>query len=263
MASELAVVHPTQRITLIHSHDRLLSSEPLPIEVANLCLTSLREQGVEVVLGQRVESSVEVEEGKYKLRLSNGNERTAGFVIWAISKQHPSTDYLPKEVHNSESGLVVIKDTLHFNAPGPFSTNHFAIGDLVQWSGIKRCGAAMHMGFLAANNIYQEILVSRGVKKEPTYLTYPEVPAMIALACGKQAISYSVEDGAKVGEDIMEVFFNDDLGFMICWNYLQLGTPSAEIEKGNTEKDIQILEEQVNDLSVKEKMIAGAVISAA
>jgi NADH dehydrogenase FAD-containing subunit len=111
MASELAVVHPSQRITLIHSHDRLLSSEPLPIEVADLALTSLREQGIEVVLGQRVNSSVEVEEGKYALRLSDGTERTTGFVIWAISKQHPSTAYLPKEVHNEESELVEIKNT--------------------------------------------------------------------------------------------------------------------------------------------------------
>jgi hypothetical protein len=96
---------------------------------------------------------------------------------------------------------------------GPFSTHHYAIGDLVQWTGIKRCGAAMHMGFLAANNIHQEILVSKGVKKEANYLTFPEVPPMIALACGKEAVSYSVEDGAKVGEDIMDMFFGKDLGF--------------------------------------------------
>jgi hypothetical protein len=76
-----------------------------------LALTSLREQGIEVVLGQRVNSSVEVEEGKYVLRLSDGTERTTGFVIWAISKQHPSTAYLPKEVHNEESELVDIKNT--------------------------------------------------------------------------------------------------------------------------------------------------------
>jgi hypothetical protein len=69
------------------------------------------------------------------------------------------------------------------------------------------------MGFLAANNIHQEILVSKGVKKEAAYLTFPEVPPMIALACGKQAISYSEGVGTQIGEDIMEMFFNDDLGF--------------------------------------------------
>ena len=71
----------------------------------------------------------------------------------------------------------------------------------------------MHMGLLAANNIHQEILVSKGAKEEAEYLTFPEVPPMIALACGKDAISYSVDDGAKVGEDIMDMFFGNDLGF--------------------------------------------------
>jgi pyruvate/2-oxoglutarate dehydrogenase complex dihydrolipoamide dehydrogenase (E3) component len=111
MASELAVVHPSQRVSLIHSHDRLLSSEPLPIEVADLAVKSLRDQGVEVVLGQRVNSSEEIEEGKYRLKLSDGTERTAGFVICAISKPIPSTEYLPKNVHDPETGLVEIKNT--------------------------------------------------------------------------------------------------------------------------------------------------------
>ena len=111
MASELAVVHPSQRVTLIHSHDRLLSSEPLPTEVADLAAISLRKQGVELVLGHRVDSSVEIEDRKYLLKLSDGTERTAGFVIWAISKPIPSTDYLPREVHSEKSGLVEIKNT--------------------------------------------------------------------------------------------------------------------------------------------------------
>jgi hypothetical protein len=50
---------------------------------------------------------------------------------------------------------------------------------------------------------------------------------------------------------------------IVCWDYLQLGTPSDVIEKGNTAEELRQLEEEVNDLSVKEKMVAGAVISAA
>jgi hypothetical protein len=50
---------------------------------------------------------------------------------------------------------------------------------------------------------------------------------------------------------------------IVCWDYLQLGTPSDVVEKGNTEEEVMRVEEQVNDLSVKEKMVAGAVISAA
>jgi hypothetical protein len=49
---------------------------------------------------------------------------------------------------------------------------------------------------------------------------------------------------------------------IVCWDYLQLGTPSDVIANENTE-ELRRLEEQVNDLRVKEKMVAGAVISAA
>jgi hypothetical protein len=50
---------------------------------------------------------------------------------------------------------------------------------------------------------------------------------------------------------------------IVCWDYLQLGTPSDVIANENTEEELRRLEEQVNDLRVKEKMVAGAVISAA
>lgn len=110
MASEIALYHPTQRVTLIHSRDHLLSSEPLPTEMADVALKTLGEVGVEVLLNKRVSSSVEEEEGKWRLKLNDGTERTAGYVVWAISKQTPTSGYLPKETVDEE-GLVRIQDT--------------------------------------------------------------------------------------------------------------------------------------------------------
>lgn len=69
------------------------------------------------------------------------------------------------------------------------------------------------MGFLVATNLHQEILVEQGVLKSHKPLVLPEVQPMMALACGKKAISYSKEAGVAVGEDIMEIFFRGNLGF--------------------------------------------------
>ncbi|KAG9233932.1 hypothetical protein BJ875DRAFT_462882 [Amylocarpus encephaloides] len=249
MASEIALVHPTQRVTLIHSRERLLSAEPLPAEVAEYAVAALRRLGVEVVLGHRVNSSVQYADGKYLLKLSDGTKRTAGAVIWALSKQQASSSYLPKDTLD-EDGLVQIDSTLHFKNDLPNSKYHYAVGDIAKWSGIKRCGAAMHMGFLAANNIYQDILASIGFIKAPKYVTFPEVPPMIALACGKEAISYSQEEGAAVGEDIMKMFFEGDLGFRICWDYLQLGKENVVAEDAETPEEVKTLEKKIDVVAI-------------
>ena len=54
MAAELKVVEPSQKVTLIHLRDKLLSSEPLPDEFKDRTLSVLREAGVEVMLNDRV-----------------------------------------------------------------------------------------------------------------------------------------------------------------------------------------------------------------
>lgn len=71
----------------------------------------------------------------------------------------------------------------------------------------------MHMGFLVATNMHQEILIEQGLLKAHKFLVLPEVQPMMALACGKKAISYSKEAGVAVGEDVMEMFFRENLGF--------------------------------------------------
>lgn len=116
---------------------------------------------------------------------------------------------------------------------------------MTAWSGIKRCGAAMAMGFNAARNIHQQLL-EKLTGKEPVFVEFPEVPPMIGLAIGKKAVSYSPQEGTESGEHVMKMFFGDDLGFTskysismfnietlsklisVCWNYLKL-SESAEV----------------------------------
>lgn len=40
-----------------------------------------------------------------------------------------------------------------------------------------------------------------------------DVPPGIGLAVGKKAVSYSPMQGVQAGEDVMKLFFEDDLGF--------------------------------------------------
>lgn len=111
MAAELKLVEPTQKVTLIQSQDKLLSSEPLPDEFKDRTALVLQEQGVEVILGHRVLEQEEVgpNDGNthFKLTMSDGSEIMAGHVIWAMSKSAPSTTFLPAITLN-DGGYVKI-----------------------------------------------------------------------------------------------------------------------------------------------------------
>jgi len=99
MAAELKVIEPSQKVTLIHSRDKLLSSEPLPDEFKDRTLSLLEETGVEVILNDRVMeiTPVETSDGAplYSLTLKDGSKMMTSHVIKAISHSIPSTTFLP------------------------------------------------------------------------------------------------------------------------------------------------------------------------
>ena len=68
------------------------------------------------------------------------------------------------------------------------------------------------MGTRAAENIFQQILFEQfGI---PTALRdWPKYPSMIGLAVGKKAVVYDPEGGTQCSEDLMKVYFGDDLAF--------------------------------------------------
>jgi hypothetical protein len=274
MAAELKTVQPKQLVTLIHSRDHLLSSEPLPDEMKDKTASLLREGGVNVILGQRVTN---ISTGSTStLTLSNGAQLTAAHVISAISKQAPSTTYLPQDVLDND-GYVKISPSLNFPSDTPNYRRHFAVGDTAAWSGIKRCGAAMHMGHFAAENIHQLMLhhqtqqapvLSSSMSTSDSPVSTPDSasanssassmsfadtkpvrtlsqhPPMIGLALGNTAISYSPTEGIKWGKDVMQRMFGDDLGWSICWNYMRLGEappPRGEgIQESQTDEKIEM-----------------------
>lgn len=110
MAAELKILNPSQKVTLIHSRDRLLSSEPLPDDFAARALSILLETGVEVILGQRVIETTAVDADNtrvWDLTLSDGRKLTTGHVLNAVSQSVPTSTYLSKEALNEDGYIKV------------------------------------------------------------------------------------------------------------------------------------------------------------
>ncbi|KAH8735297.1 hypothetical protein BGZ61DRAFT_490937 [Ilyonectria robusta] len=223
MAAELKMVKPHLQVTLVHSRDKLLSNENLPDETRDVALKVLKEGGVEALMSHRLASTKQVEttDGsvKHEVEFTNGHKIFASEVVMAVSKSTRTTNYLP-ESSVDEEGYVKIKTNLNFEEI-PNSDYHFAVGDLIKWAGIKRCGAAMHQGHLAAENIHQHITQQR-TSKAPEFRTINPIPPMIGLAVGKQAVAHNPGSGTTYGEDVAEAYFRGDLGWTICWNWLGL-----------------------------------------
>lgn len=112
MAAELKMVKPHLKVTLIHSRDKLLSSEGLPDETKDVALQLLREAGVEVLMSHRLAANnkVETTDGseKYEIEFTNGHKMFASEVIMAISRSVPTSTYLPTSALDAD-GLVKIK----------------------------------------------------------------------------------------------------------------------------------------------------------
>jgi len=234
MAAELKVVRPELRVVLAHSRSQLLSAEPLPDSTRECVLDAVVRSGVEVLLNHRLESQTPATTASgaavQQVTFENGSTMLASEVIFAVSKSVPSTGFLPAEALNEE-GYVNILPTLQFQ-PFPLSSPslsdedqsaaelvsrwHFAVGDVINWSGIKRCGSAMHTGKFAGLNMYQLMLedLAPGQHHPRTAELFKldPVPPMIAIAVGKEAVAYG-PDGMTHGPQIMRSYFEEDLGF--------------------------------------------------
>lgn len=114
MSAELKLCFPDKSVILIHSHSRILNSEPLPDDFKDAALGLLHEQGVETMLGERVMSSGpdSPNDSGFTVQLKSGKTLRAGKVIWAISRPVPTSTYLPSEVLNHEGLIAVTKQSV-------------------------------------------------------------------------------------------------------------------------------------------------------
>ena len=102
---------------------------------------------------------------------------------------------------------------MHFSSAVPNAARHYAIGDVAAWSGIRRSGAGMAMGRVAATNILSSILQDEDPTRKSHTVDFPEVPPMMVLAVGSQAIWYGPKVGMKWGKEVMKETFGSDLGW--------------------------------------------------
>lgn len=257
-AGEIKTYYPDIHVTLVHSRDQVLSSEPLPSDLKDQVGKMLVEEGVNVVLGSRA-SVTEQANGESEVKLADGRVLAADFVIDSTKKGEPTTSTLPKECLNADGEIEVTND-LKFKH-GANKDSHFGVGDVVAWTGIKRAGSAMVMGQAAAWNIYASILNSESASQLPVPEETPDLtptssstvspsssppaqnlslpttpsaedmvpmtelpswPAVIGIAVGKQCLTYDEKSGMKFGVDVMRSYFQDDLGWAANLKYCQL-----------------------------------------
>ena len=221
-AAEIKNYYPKIAVTLVHSRSEVLSSEPLPTDVKERAKLLLVEEGVDLILGNRA-SITKLPSGQSTVTLANGDSITTDFVIDSTKKGTPTTHVLPDACLNEDKEIMVHR-TLMFKDTIPNSSSHFGVGDVIEWSGIKRAGSATVMGQAAAQNIYASILNSELESSADQYQTteLPAWAAVIGLAVGKQCLTYDPVGGMKYGADIMASYFGQDLGWSANLKYLGL-----------------------------------------
>ncbi|KAJ3459581.1 hypothetical protein MRS44_015654 [Fusarium solani] len=219
IAAEILHTHPDTKVSLLHGGQTLLASEPLPANLKSLILQALRDQGVNVMLGKRAKTVKSRSEGrnKYVVELADGDEITAGHVVWATSNPIPSTEYLPSR-WLYQSGYVRVTTTLNIKDGDSTVAQHFAVGDIVSFEGIRRCSPAMQMGYFAAVNIYEQMTADK-----PDLKHFEGFPEMFRYAFGNQAVLWSPGEEIVFGEEPRRAVFEDDLCLRKCWNYMGLG----------------------------------------
>ncbi|KAF2278036.1 FAD/NAD(P)-binding domain-containing protein [Westerdykella ornata] len=228
-AGEIKNHYPGISVTLVHSRSEVLSSEPLPSEVKEKVKTLLEEEGVQVILGNRAQVK-QLPNGKSEVTLSNGDTLVVDAVLDATKKGSATTDFLPAECLNDDKEIQITSN-LQFRAAVPNAESHFAVGDVVEWSGIKRAGGAMVMGQLAACNLYASILNTEDPTNDFALAELPEYQNVIGIAVGKQCLTYDKQNGMKWGVQLMKDYFQDDLGWAANLRYLRLTDVEDETAK--------------------------------
>jgi NADH dehydrogenase FAD-containing subunit len=241
-AAEIKSYYPQIAVTLVHSRSEVLSSEPLPADVKDRARILLSEEGVDLVLNNRA-SITSLPSGQFKVDLANGDTITADFVIDSTKKGTPTTHILPPACLNADKE-VMVHQSLMFKDKIPNASSHYAVGDVIEWTGIKRAGSATVMGQTAAQNIYASILNSEAAE-DSEKIGSTELPAwaaVIGLAVGKQCLTYDPSNGMKYGVDVMQAYFGEDLGWNANLKYLGLTDVVEKEDAGGEPEKAEMVE---------------------
>jgi hypothetical protein len=92
---------------------------------------------------------------------------------------------------------------------------HFAVGDAVSWSGIKRVGNAFVMGQFVATNIMLQMISGapgHSFQSDVDLVKCPPMKPMMALSIGETALVYRGDDTGSWTEEVQEVVVGRGLG---------------------------------------------------
>lgn len=86
----------------------------------------------------------------------------------------------------------------------------------------------MHAGEGAAHNIHQQLLQAH-TGQQPKWSELSEIPPMIVLALGRNAVGWAKHRGVLSGPELMGRFFEDDLGLKKVIDHLGLNEDLGSI----------------------------------
>jgi hypothetical protein len=73
------------------------------------------------------------------------------------------------------------------------------------------------MGYYAGHNVHQ-LMLSECLQSEPQFLKLQDPPAVIGLAVGHNAVSYSSAEGTQHGRHMLDMLFGNDMGYSSMWS---------------------------------------------
>lgn len=234
IASDIAAVHPTKRVTLIHSRKQLLPIYPL--ELHERVMEFLSKLGVSVVLDSRLswesmQQDIRDEQNQRILTTVSGEEYRAD-TVFICTGAKPNVDILSQglgeDCINPENGLVRVARTLQVdwpqvnagqegveheeNAEKPPFSHMFAIGDSADAFGAIKAGhTAYFQGDIAALNI--AALITKG--ETAALEKYTPGPPMIKVSVGLKNHVTQSQTSIYAGDDGKE-----DLGAGLMWKML-------------------------------------------
>ena len=109
MSAEMKVHFPQCEVILVHSRDTLLSAEPLTAEYKSIAYNLLTQQGVEVILNQRVVDELAEAHGRVVV-LSSGETIKCDKVIYTAQQQGANTTFLPPAILDTK-GCIKVQQT--------------------------------------------------------------------------------------------------------------------------------------------------------
>ncbi|TEY53490.1 hypothetical protein BOTCAL_0246g00050 [Botryotinia calthae] len=224
-AAEIKANFPNTEVYLVQSRPHLLHAEPLPNEFKQRAFDIPTKMGIQLVLGCRVTKILDDSTSGFKsmVTLSNGMRLGADHVIHTCtnSPHVARTEFLPKKALDSH-GCINVRPTLQFPSDLVNADFHYAAGDVVSWSGIKRVGNAFIMGQHVATNIVRQICSSRVKEYSTTLAVCPQIKPMMALSIGDTALVYPKGENDSWGEEQQNLVVGRGLVIDLCSAYLRL-----------------------------------------